>query len=199
MKTTTKKLLSVLLCIIMAFGAAIPVFAEEQPKAEPTWQDTIESVTPVGDEPYVTLELTPTGYIFTDYAIPREYDVAFNDGTTERFRIPRKQKIDLFSDGYYIGELFDVEAGGETVTLYVCISFDEKTKQSEFEIGQLVTVTVEHEGITYYYTHTYGISVESCRTEIDDSSFLARILYSVYSMFNRILRFFTKANEQTGS
>ena len=34
-----------------------------------------ESVTPIG-EPWVALDLMPNGYIFTDYSIPREYDVA---------------------------------------------------------------------------------------------------------------------------
>ena len=192
MKTTTKKLLSMLLCAIMAFGAVIPAFAAEQPEAEPTWQNTIESVTPVGDEPYVTLELTPKGYIFTDYSIPREYDVAFKDGTSERVRIPRKEVMDLFYDGSYIGHFFDVDAGGETITLYACIVFNEETKQSVFEIGQVLIAPVEYEGEIYDGYYYFLISNESCRTEIDDSSIIARILYPIFSVFDRILRFFSE-------
>ena len=192
MKTTTKKLPAVLLCVILTFGAAILAFAAEQPEVESTWQNTIESVTPVGDEPYVTLELTPTGYIFTDYAIPREYDVAFQDGTTERVRIPRKQKIDLFYDGNHVGDFFDVESGDETITLYACIIFNAETKQSRFELGQALIVPEEYEGDEYEVYYYFLISGESCRTEIDDSSMIARVLYPIFSMFNRILRFFSE-------
>ena len=192
MKKNTKKLLSLLLCAVLAFGAVLPAFAAEQTEVEPTWQDSIASVAPVGDEPWLMLELTPAGYIFTNYSIPGEYEVSFKDGSTARARIPQKQKRDLFYDGNYIGDRFDVDADGEAITLYACISFDEETKQSVFEIGQVVFAPVEYEGETYDAPWYFPISDQPCRTEIDDSSFLARILYPVFSFFQRILSFFTE-------
>ena len=78
MKTRSKKLLSLLLCTILAFGAAVPVCAADAPAAGPIWQDVvIESVEPLGDEPFLTLDLMPNGYIITDYSIPMEYVVTF--------------------------------------------------------------------------------------------------------------------------
>ncbi len=53
MKTKTKKLLSLFLCAILTFGMVLPAFADERPAVEPTWQNTIETVTPVGDGPTV--------------------------------------------------------------------------------------------------------------------------------------------------
>ena len=61
MKRTNRKLLTLLLCVIMAFGAVLPVFADELPEVEPTRQSAIESVTPVGDEPNVKLKLSAEG------------------------------------------------------------------------------------------------------------------------------------------
>ena len=186
-----KKTISVLLAIIMLFaGAVIPVSADDQPSPEPTWQDYIESVTPVSDEPYLKLELTPTGYIFTDCYIPMKYDITFKDGRTERVQIPRKVYYDLFFDGYYIGHLFDVDAGDETLTLYACIYFDRDNGTCFFELGQMITVPEEYEGETYDYYYFYKISAEQCRAEIDDSSFIARILYPVYAFFENIVLFF---------
>ncbi len=186
-----KKTLSLILAVILLFACTtVPVSADDLTAPDPTWQNYIESVTPVGDEPYVKLELTPAGYIFTDYYIPMEYDIAFKDGTTERVRVPRKVYYDLYFDGYYIGHCFDVEAGDETLTLFACIDFYEQTGPAEFELGQIINVPEEYEGETYYYSYYYDISVEPCRTEIDDSSFIARMLYPVYSFFEKIIEFF---------
>ena len=186
-----KKTISVFLAVVMLLaGAVIPVSADDQPISEPTWQNYIESVTPVGDEPYLKLELTPTGYIFTDYYVPMEYDITFKDGTTERVKIPRKVYYDIYFDGYYIGHCFDVDAGGETLTLFVCIDFDRDDETAVFEIGQMVTYHVEYEGEIYDYYYFHEISVEPCRTEKDDSSLIARILYPVYSVFEKIIWFF---------
>ena len=191
-----KKRISLLLSVILVFGAALPALAAEETEAGPTWQETITSVTPVGDDPWLMLELTPAGYIFTNYSIPMEYEVAFKDGTTQSVRIPRKQKIDLFQDGQYIGELFVVDTDSGVVTLYARIVFDEKTTQSVYEIGQFVFVPVEYEGETYFVPKYFPISDQPCRTEIDDSSFLARMLYPVFAFFQRILSFFSDLTYQ---
>ena len=186
-----KKTISGLLAVIMLFAcAAIPASADNQPSPEPTWQNYIESVTPVGDEPYLKLELTPAGYIFTDYYIPMEYDIAFKDGTTQTVKVPRKVYYDIYFDGYYIGHSFDVGAGNETLTLYVCIEFDSDTKTAVFETGQIITVPTEYEGEIYDYYYYYKISGVPCRAEIDDSSFIARILYPFYAFFEKIVFFF---------
>ena len=194
-----KKTMAVSLAVILLFlGAAIPVCAEGSPSSEPTWQNYIASVTPVGDEPYLKLELTPTGYIFTDYYIPMQYDITFKDGTTQRVQIQRKVYYDLYYDGYYIGHIFDVDAGDETLTLFACIDFDRENGTGLFETGQIVTVPEEYEGELYDYYYFHEISVEPCRTEMDDSSFLARILYPVYSVFEKIIAFFAGIRYQLG-
>ena len=74
-KTFAARLTAVLLTLTLCVSLTLPAFAAEQPIPEPTWQTVIESVTPIG-EPWVALDLMPNGYIFTDYSIPREYDVA---------------------------------------------------------------------------------------------------------------------------
>ena len=186
-----KKSISLIVAVIILFAcAATPASADNQPSPEPTWQNYIDSVTPVGDEPYLKLELTPTGYIFTNYYIPMKYDVTFKDGTFERVQVPRKVYYDIFYDGYYIGHYFDVDASDETLTLFVCIDFDPDSGTAEFETGQVVTVPTEYEGEIYDYYYFYEISTEPCRVEIDDSSFIARLLSPVYSVFEKIILFF---------
>ena len=139
-----KKTISLLLSVLFIFyGAAIPVFADDQPAPDPTWQNYIESVTPVGGEPYLKLELTPTGYIFTDYYIPMKYDITFKDGTVQTAQVQRKVYYDLYYDGYYIGHCFDVDAGDETLTLFVCIDFDNETGTGLFETGQITGILKE--------------------------------------------------------
>ena len=196
-KTFAIRLTAVLLMLTLCVSLTLPAFAAEQPIPEPTWQNVIESITPIG-EPWVTLDLMPNGYIFTDYSIPREYDVALKDGTTQRVRIPRREVQDLFKDGMYVGHFFDVETESETITLYALIFFDEENKQSILEIGQVVTAPVEYEGEVYYRNYYYRISVEPCRTEIDDSSFLARLLYPVYAAFQKIILFFEDLRDRLG-
>lgn len=190
-KTAVARLTAALLILSLLACVTIPAFAADETAVGPTWQNVIESVEPRGDEPFLTLDLMPNGYIFTDYSVPMEYVVTFKDGSTTTVRIPREEDLDLYRDGSYIGHYFDVPAGDEIITLYACISFDEKTKQSVFEIGQVVFAAVEYEGETYVIPAAYfSISDEPCRTEIDDSSLLARLLYPVYSAFQRLLRFF---------
>lgn len=196
-KTIFTGLTSVLLVLALCVGLMLPAFAAEQTMPEPTWQNVIESITPIG-EPWVTLDLMPNGYIFTNYSIPREYDVALKDGTTQRVRIPRREVQDLFKDGMYVGHFFDVETGSETITLYALIFFDEENKQSIFEIGQVVTAPVEYEGEVYYRNYYYRISVEPCRTEIDDSSFLARVLYPIYAAFQKVIRYYEDLRGRLG-
>lgn len=190
-KTTVVRLTAIVLILSLLACLTVPAFAADAPAAGPTWQNAIERVEPRGDAPFLTLDLMPNGYLFTDYSIPMEYVVTFKDGSATTVRIPREEDLDLYRDGYYIGHFFDVPAGDETITLYSCISFDEKTKQSVFEIGQIVFAAVEYEGETYVIPAAYfPISDELCRTEIDDSSLLARLLYPVYSAFQRILRLY---------
>ena len=195
-KTPAVRLTAVFLVLLLFVSLLIPAFAAEQ-MPDPTWQNVIESVTPVG-EPWVTLDLMPNGYIFTDYSIPRDYDVTLKDGTTQRVRIPWEETMDLFADGAYIGHFFDVETADETITLYALIYFDEENKQGFFELGQVVTAPVEYEGEVYYKYYYYRISVEPCRTEIDDSSVLARLLYPIYAAFQKIIWYFEELRYRLG-
>ena len=197
-KTFAAKLTAVLLAFVLLAGMTMPAFAAEQAMPEPTWQNVIESITPIG-EPWVTLDLMPNGYIFTDYSIPRDYDVALKDGTTQRVRIPRREVQDLFSDGRHIGHYFDVETANETITLYAVIYLnDENRQQGVFEVGQVVFVPVEYEGKTYDKPYYYLIFSEPCRTEIDDSSFLARLLYPIYAAFQKVIRYFEDLRDRLG-
>ena len=191
-KTHMLRLTAVLLILLFLAGTAVPVCAAEEPAAGPIWEDVvIESVEPIGDEPFLTLDLMPNGYIITDYSIPMEYVVTFKDGSTTTVRLQREVYYDIFRDGERIGHYFDVSAGDETIILYAYIKFDEKTKQSVFDIGQVVFAFEEYEGETYIVDYDYFlISRGPCRTEIDDSSFLARLLYPVYSAFQRILQLY---------
>ena len=197
-KTFAARLTAVLLMLTLCVSLTLPAFAAEQPIPEPTWQTVIESVTPIG-EPWVTLDLMPNGYIFTDYSIPRDYDVTLKDGTTQRARIPLREVQDLFYDGYHIGNTFDVDTGSETITLYAVIYFnDENRQEGIFEVGQVVYMPVEYEGGTYDQPYYYTIFSEPCRTEIDDSSFLARLLYPIYAAFQKVILYFEDLRERLG-
>ena len=197
-KTFAAKLTAVLLAFVLLAGMTMPAFAAEQAMPEPTWQNVIESITPIG-EPWVTLDLMPNGYIFTDYSIPRDYDVTLKDGTTQRVRIPRREVQDLFSDGRHIGHYFDVETANETITLYAVIYLnDENRQQGVFEVGQVVFVPVAYEGKTYDKPYYYLLFSAPCRTEIDDSSFLARLLYPIYAAFQKIILFFEDLRDRLG-
>ncbi|MBQ5968697.1 MAG: hypothetical protein IJL52_01100 [Clostridia bacterium] len=193
-KTCVIRLTAVMLILSLFANFAIPVFAAEEPAAGPIWQDVvIESVEPIGDAPFLALDLMPNGYIITDYSIPMEYVVTFKDGSTTTARIQRYVVYDMFRDGDHIGHCFDVPAGDETITLYACIRFDEKTKQSVFEIGQVVFAFEEYEGETYIVDYDFFlISREPCRTEIDDSSWIARLLYPIYSAFQKFIALFAE-------
>ena len=61
-----------------------------------------------------------------------------------------------------------------------------------------MTAPVEYEGEVYYRNYYYRISVEPCRTEIDDSSFLARLLYPVYAAFQKIILYFEDLRDRLG-
>ena len=196
-KTPAARLTAVFLVLSLFAYLMIPALAAEPAMPEPTWQNVIESVTPVG-EPWVTLDLMPNGYIFTDYSIPRDYDVTLRDGTTQRARIPWEEYLDLFEDGAYIGHFFDMETADETITLYALIYFDEENRQGFFELGQVVFVPVEYEGELYDRAYYHMISIEPCRTEIDDSSFLARLLYPVYATFQKIIWYFEELRYRLG-
>ena len=197
-KTFVLRLTAVLLVLALCFSLTLPALAADPEMPEPTWQNVIESITPIG-EPWVTLDLMPNGYIFTNYSIPREYDVALKDGTTQRVRIPRREVQDLFSDGRHIGHYFDVETASETITLYAVIYLnDEKRQQGVFEVGQVVYIPVEYEGKTYDKPYYYLIFSEPCRTEIDDSSFLARVLYPIYAAFQKVILYFEDLRDRLG-
>ena len=69
-----------------------------------------------------------------------KYDITFKDGTVQTAQVQRKVYYDLYYDGYYIGHCFDVDAGDETLTLFVCIDFDNETGTGLFETGQITGI-----------------------------------------------------------
>ena len=189
MKTKTKALLAVLLCAVLTTAGLIPAFAWEWPAVEPTWQEYIESVTPVGDEPYAKMKLTPTQYKFAEWAVPMAYDVAMKDGTTQRVEVFVGNRH--YAEGAFAGYLFDVDVGEETLTLYAEIIFYRDDVQCAFEIGQYVTAqAVDDDGIPFNVYYGVPITHESCKTEIEQSSPIVTVLYRFYRIFEKLRRFF---------
>jgi len=191
MKKTSKKLISLLLCLIMAFGAAMPAFAEEQLEAKATWLNVIESVTPVGDEPFVRLELTPEGYKITECRLPQKYTVVFKNGTSTTVSIPGEP--DHFIPLYEYENYFDVETPDGVITLYASVVFYAETKEARFYVGQYVLDgTLGEDGSPTAGSEVYEFSIfeEKCESEIDEGNFIVRILYRFYTLWQKIENWF---------
>lgn len=192
MKTNTKRLLSLLLCAIMAFGAAITASAEGSPDVEPTWQHAVESVTPVGDEPFVKLKLSPSGYKIVECRIPMQYDVVFKNGTSTSVKLSGEPThfIPLYSYEYY----FDVETPGGTISMYAGVRFYSDVKEAYFSFGQLVFVqgSLGDDGVPVDGSSWAAIPIEEekCESELDEGNFVVRILYFFYSVYLKIQRWF---------
>ena len=192
MKNQTRMLLSVLLCAVMAIGAVLPAFADELPPVEPTWQNTIESVTPVGSEPYVKLKLTPEGYMITECQLPRQYNVVFKDGTSTSVQIASEPSH--FAPLHMYENYVDVETPDGTVTLYARVTLSPAGgKEAKFSVGQFILQgTLGDDGVPVAgsSTHAFPIYEEACRTETDEGTVLVRILYFFYSIYLKIQSFF---------
>lgn len=75
--------------------------------------------------------------------------------------------------------------------LYAAVRLRPGTKQGMFVIGQHIVVDLtDDDGKPFKGYVNYAISVEECKTEIDESSFIVRVLYSVYSLFQKIRNMF---------
>ena len=187
MKTTTK-LLSILLCAVMAFGAVLPAFAAAQPEAEPTWQNTIESVTPVGDEPFVKIRLSAEGYKIEECRLPQQYDVVFKDGTSVSAQITAEPSH--FAPLEIYENFFDVETPEGTVTLYAGITISQTDAEvAYFSVGQYVLQgSVGEDGIPVAGSMAYEfpIFVEEFESEVDEGNLFTRILYFFYSVYQKI-------------
>lgn len=192
MKTNVKKLLAIFLCAVMAFGAVLPAFAADAPEIKPTWQDTVESVTPVGKEPYAGLKLTPKQYVFTDWDVPTEYDITMKDGSVRRVTVDVNDPYSRdYVEGMFAGYRFSVDAGDGTLTFYAAVRFDRDTKQCAFEIGQWVPEPMlETEGPYGIVCTAAPISSEPCEFEIDEGSFIVRILYRLYTVWQKVENWF---------
>ncbi len=188
----TKKLLSLLLCAVMAFGAVVPAFAAEQARVEPTWQNTIESVTPVGDAPSVKIRLTPEGYVIDTCRLPQQYDVVFKNGTSVSAQITGEPSH--FAPLVY-ENFFDVETPEGTVTLYARVMFPGVgTKEINFSVGQYVLQgSLDSDGVPVAGSSVYEFPIieEPCEPEIDEGSFIVRILYFFYSIYQKIANWFS--------
>ncbi|MBR4726819.1 MAG: hypothetical protein IK080_02910 [Clostridia bacterium] len=182
-----KQLLCALLALILCAGICLPASADEFVEPEPTWQNYIESVTPVGDAPYMKLELTPKGYQFTDVAIPRQYDVVFKDGTTKTYHVSSQPYF--FNDGYWFGSKFDVDCGDDTITLYADLCFYDSDGISIYEIGQYILTPYEEDGETYEISSFLTITEQVVEPEIDNGSLWVQIQYFFYRLYWRIRSF----------
>ena len=191
MKALTKKLLSLLLCAALALGVILPAFADEPSAIEPTWQNVIESVTPVGGEPSVKLKLTPEGYKIVECTVPERYDVRFKDGTSTSVTRPDEPShvIPLFVYEYY----FDVETPEGVVTLYAGVRYYTDVKEAYFCVGQYVLDgTLGEDGVPVAGSMEYhfSISEEPCKAEKDEGKLITRILYFLYTCYLKVQKWF---------
>ena len=188
MKGNYKKLISLLLCSIMAFGAVLPAFAAGRTEVKPTWQDTIDSVTPVGDEPFVKLELTAEGYKITECRLPQQYDIVFKDGTKKRARIADEPSH--FAPLEVYENYFDVETPEGTVTLYAKVMLPGfGAKEAYFSVGQyMLDGSLGDDGIPVAGSMVYEFPIieEPCEAEIDEGGFITKILFFLYSLYHKI-------------
>ena len=192
MKKTNKKLISLLLCLIMAFGAAMPVLAAGQSKVEPTWQNSIESVTPVGDEPYLKVKLSAGGYKIAECKLPQTYTVAFKDGTSKTVSI--SGEADHFIPLYVYENYFDVETPDGVITLYAAVNFYADIKEARFSVGQYVldgALGEDGQPVAGSGVYEFPIMEEKCESEIDEGNFIVRILYRLYTLWLKIENWFT--------
>ena len=193
MKTKTKKLLSLFLCAILTFGMVLPAFADERPAVEPTWQNTIETVTPVGDEPFVKLELTPEGYKIAECSLPQQYTVAFKDGTSKTVSISGEP--DHFIPLYVYENYFDVETPDGVITLYAAVNFYADIKEARFSVGPYVldgTLGEDGQPVAGSGVYEFPIMEEKCESEIDEGNFIVRILYRLYTLWLKIKNWFVR-------
>ena len=192
MKKTNKKLISLLLCLIMAFSAAMPVLAAGQFKAEPTWQNTIESVTPVGDEPYVKVKLSAGGYKIEECRLPQKYTIEFKGGTSKTVSIPGEP--DHVIPLYVYENYFDVETPDGVITLYAAVNFYADIKEARFSVGQYVldgALGEDGQPVAGSGVYEFPIIEEKCESEIDEGNFIVRILYRLYTLWLKIENWFT--------
>ena len=191
MKKNIKKLLS-LLCAILVFGAAVPAFAAEETGVEPTWQNTIESVTPVGDGPAVKIELTPEGYKIAECHLPQKYTVVFKDGTSTTVSI--SDEPDHFAPLIIYENFVDVDTPDGTVTMYARVRFPGAgTAETYFSVGQYVLQgSLGEDGVPVAGSVAYEFPIfeEKCDSEIDESNSIVRILYFFYSVYLKVQKWF---------
>lgn len=189
----TQKLLSLLLCGVLLIFAFTPAFAAGQPKPDPTWQNTIESVTPVGDKPFVKLKLSPEGYRITECRLPKQYDVVFKDGTSTSVKIPDEPSH--FAPLQIYETCFDVETPDGTVTLYAAVTFSSETKEAYFSVGQyMLDGTLGEDGLPAAGSSVYEFRItgETCESEIDEGSFIVRILHFFYKIYLKVQSWFVR-------
>ena len=188
MKTTAKRLFAALLCTLMAFCAVTPAFAVGQAAVEPTWQNTIASVTPVGDAPFVKLKLTSEGYKITECRLPRQYDIVFKNGTSVSANIPGEPSHFVPLEVYE--NYFDVQTPEGTVTLYARVRFASSgSKDMIFSVGQYILQgSLGDDGLPAAGSVAYAFPILEgpCGAEVDEGNVITRIAYFFYSFFRRI-------------
>lgn len=192
MKTKLQKLISLLLCAVLLSGAALPVFAAGQNEIEPTWQNTIASVTPVGDGPEVKSMLWYDGYKITQCKLPPQYEIVFKDGTKTTARIPDTPSH--FAPGMVYENFFDVETPEGTLTLYAAVMFaGVDTTETVFSVGQyILDGSLGDDGLPVAGSRVceFPIFEESCEPEVDKGNLFVRFVHFFYSLYLKAERWF---------
>ena len=192
MKIRTVKLLSLLLCVILAFGAVLPAFAAGKTEVKPTWQNTVETVKPAGDAPFVKIKLTYEGYKIEECRLPQQYEIVFKDGTKQNARIGSEPSH--FAPMAVYENYFDVKTPDGTITLYARVAFSgEDETDMVFSVGQyILDGSLREDGTPAPGSMVYEFPIieEKCETEVDKSNFFVRTVYFFYSLYLRAERWF---------
>lgn len=185
MRSGFRRLFSVLLCFVLLTGAVSPAFAADLPEVEPTWQNTIKSVTPVGDGPDVKIKLTYEGYKITECRLPSQYDIVFKDGAKTSARI--SEEPSHFAPGNIYENFFDVETPDGTVTLFSRVIFaGSDVTEMYFSVGQYILQgALGDDGVPVAGSSVYEFPIfeEACEPEVDDANFFVRIVHFFYSLY----------------
>lgn len=189
---TINTLISLLLCAALAFGAVLPAFAAKQSEVKPTWQNAIESVTPVGDEPFVKLKLSPEGYKITECRLPQTYTVTLKDGTSKNVSISGEP--DHFIPLHIYENFFDVETPEGTITLYAGVTIPYVgAKETVFSVGQYVLDgTLGEDGMPTAGSSVYEFPIleEHCTPETEKAGIIVRILFFFYTGYLKVKSWF---------
>ena len=190
MKTTNKKLISLLLCAVVALGMLVTAFADDMPDGENVQYHSIQSVAPVDDAPYAKVRLTATGYEFTDWHVPTDYKLTLVDGSSLTVSAKVIGNIgawepDIKTYPLIVGSDLKAENNGEVYYLYATLNYQEDLGFCQFRVGELAMTELDETG-SVFFVPVSTLLIERCETEVDKGSVFTRIAYWFYGILSKI-------------